>query len=396
MRIGDLSTFNPFDVSNDLNAAESLIQALVPQAGGDNTAAAAANHDLAPGQEVTIPNDNSMPDYNQGQTNGCGTTSLAMIMSYLGVPETQGDIDSSIRRADVFTSPTDILDFARSKGLEAEGYNHGSLDEMKSFIDKGIPCQALIDVTGDGNPSNMHYVAVVGYGKDADGNAYVKIHDPATGTTKDVPEADFEKMWSNTPLGFDHYFNAFAPAGTDLPPSRFDGIEGTLAAADGLTNITNNFDRLIHPHDVGDFVHGMFGLPAGIVETVGGGIGTGIELGADWLKNATKDIPVLGSIVAPFSDVLHGVGAGVGDIFRGVGSAVDNVGNAFSNLFHGDFGGFFGSLGSAAGDVIGGAASAVVDVAKGVGNAVGDAASAVGNAVGDAASAVGNFIGSIF
>ena len=54
-----------------------------------------------------------MPDYYQGQTNGCGTTSLAMIMSYLGIPETQGDIDGAIRRMDIFTSPTDILDFAR-------------------------------------------------------------------------------------------------------------------------------------------------------------------------------------------------------------------------------------------------------------------------------------------
>src|SRR5438067_1554671 len=113
MRIGDLGNFNAFNVGDDLNLAESLLQAILPQT-NNGAAAAGGGEELAPGQERTIPNDDSMPDYNQGKTNGCGTTSLAMIMSYLGVPESQGDIDSAIRRADVFTSPTDILDFARS------------------------------------------------------------------------------------------------------------------------------------------------------------------------------------------------------------------------------------------------------------------------------------------
>jgi uncharacterized protein YvpB len=392
MRIdGNFNLSSLFNIAGD-NPVERLFESVF----GGPADVQAYRGELAPGQEVTIPNETSMPDYNQGQTNGCGTTSLAMIMTYLGVPMTQGDVDSAIRRVDVFTSPTDILDFARANGLSAEGYNHGSLDEMKGFLDKGIPCQALITADGSGDMGEMHYVAVVGYGKDASGNDYVKIHDPATGKTTDVPQAQFEKEWGSTPLGFDHYFNAFAPGGTQLPPSRFDGIEGTLAAADGLTNVTNNFDRLIHPHSVGDFVHGMFGLPGGIVETIGGGIGTGIELGANWLKTNTKNIPVLGDIVAPFADIVGGVGAGIGDLSRGIGSAWDHVGGAFGSLFKGDFGGFFGGLFNAGGDVLGGVFGAAGDVLSGVGKAVGDVASSVGNAVSSAVSAVGDFFSSIF
>jgi hypothetical protein len=393
MRIGD------FNIASFLGAIENEVESLAGGGAAGQSAQALAlgsSGELLPGQERTIPNDDSMPDFYQGQTNGCGTTSLAMIMSYLGVPETQGDIDAAIRRADIFTNPTDILDFARSKGLSAEGYNHGSLDQLKGFIDQGIPCQALIDVTGDGNPANMHYVAVVGYGKDSSGNPYVKIHDPATGQTTDVPESQFEKQWSNTPFGFDHYFNAFAPGGTQLPPSNFDGIEGTLAAADGLTNVTNGFERLVHPNNVGDFVHGLFQVPGGVVEGIGGAVGTGIELGADWLKNATKDIPVLGSIVAPISDVLHGVGAGVGDVFRGVGSAIDDIGGAFGSLFSGDFGGFFGGLFNGAGSLFSGLFNGVGDVLGGVAQGFGDAVSSVGNAISSGISAVGDFLGSIF
>src|SRR5262249_53203491 len=156
--------------------------------------------------ETRLPHDNTMPFYDQGNTNGCGTTSLAMIVSYLtGKSITEADIDKQIRRMDVFTAPRDLLDYARSQGLAAEGYNHGSWDEMMSYIDRGLPCQALIDVTGDNSITHMHYVAVTGHGRNADGSEYVIIHNPATGTEQKLSRDEFEKKWSSTPLGFDHY-----------------------------------------------------------------------------------------------------------------------------------------------------------------------------------------------
>src|SRR5438270_11413614 len=106
MRI-DGNNFNFFNVGNS-SAVDQLLSTILPALERTGTSASAS--ELLPGQEHTIPNDDSMPDYYQGQTNGCGTTSLAMIMSYLGIPETQADIDGAIRRMDVFTNPTDILD----------------------------------------------------------------------------------------------------------------------------------------------------------------------------------------------------------------------------------------------------------------------------------------------
>src|SRR5689334_22772778 len=77
--------------------------------------------------ETRLPHDGTMPLYDQGNTNGCGTTSLAMIMSYLlGRPVTQAEVDHAIRRMDVFTSPRDMIEFAQANGLAAAGYNHGS------------------------------------------------------------------------------------------------------------------------------------------------------------------------------------------------------------------------------------------------------------------------------
>ena len=85
-----------------------------------------------------------MPYYKQ-EGNSCGTTTLAEIMSYLGVPMTQADVDAGIRRMNIFTAPDDMIEFARDHGLEAEGYNHGTWEEVKSMIDAGYPVQAMVN-----------------------------------------------------------------------------------------------------------------------------------------------------------------------------------------------------------------------------------------------------------
>src|SRR5207302_11412728 len=134
--------------------------------------------------------------------NSCGTTSLAMVLSYMtGKPYTQAQIDKAIRRMDVFTAPKQLLEYARSQGAEAEGYNKGSWDEMMGYVDKGLPAQALIDVSADGSVTNMHYVDIVGHGRDANGE-FVMIHNPATGAEEKLTRAEFEKKWGSTPLGF--------------------------------------------------------------------------------------------------------------------------------------------------------------------------------------------------
>jgi len=79
-----------------------------------------------PASETQLPNVANMPFFQQGSSNGCGTTSLAMVMTYLGVPETKAQIDAVIRQLDIFTSPEDMTAFATSHGLQAQGYNNGA------------------------------------------------------------------------------------------------------------------------------------------------------------------------------------------------------------------------------------------------------------------------------
>ena len=337
---------------------------------------------------VRLPNADQMPYFDQGSQNACGTTTLAEIMSYLGVPETKDDIDSAIRRMNIFTSPNDMIDFARSHGLEAEGYNHGSWEEVKSMIDQGHPVQALIqaDITyPDGSSiKGQHYIAIEGYQKDpVTGEEYVLYHDPNIGDDPSTPGvnegqeqkmkvSDFEKMWGNVGFNYDNYFIAYAKPGESLPPGRDDGVQAINGTLDGVTNITNGLNRIYSPDSVGSFVHGIPEFFGGIVQTVGCGIGGLFQLGGQWLNGAVEGIPVLENIVQPFGDIVDGVGAVVGDVFNGIGEACDDVGGAFESLFDGDVGGFFTGLGDAVGDVVGGVVDAVGDAVEAVGDAISD------------------------
>jgi hypothetical protein len=349
--------------------------------------------------------DSRMPPVDQGDSKACGTSSLAMIMDYLGVPVSRQDIDSEIRRVDQGAMPQPLIDYAREHGLSAEGYNNGSWDEIKGDIASGIPVQALINTQADGDPSHGHFVAVVGFRTDPKtGQEQIGFRNSADGGKIDwMNRAEFENKWSNHFAGFHNFFIAYAPGGTSLPPGRWDGIEALSAMGDGAWNVMNNFDRIIHPDNVGSLLHGVIGLPGGVLEAVGGGIGFGIQTAGDWLDKKVGDVPVLGWFARPVGKVLDGIGAGIGNLFGGIGDGINSVGGAFEKLFNGNVGGFFSGLFDAGSKVVGGlfgAASSVVGGVVGAAGSVlgtlGDGVSAVGGALSDAASAVGDFFGSIF
>jgi hypothetical protein len=258
--------------------------------------------DTQPGHtERTIFADNgtdTMPFFDQGSSNGCGTTSLAMIASYLtGRHVDRGEIDRAMRRMDIFSAPDQLVDVARGMGLEARMYNDGSFAELERMVAAGVPCQAIISADGSGDLRTLHYVAVVGHGRDDEtGEEYVMLHDPNFGDDPAtagqeggivrMPRAQFEDRWSRPPAGLDRFFIAYAPGGTWLPPGRTDGIEGTLMVAGGLASVVNGLDRLASPLEGPDTVlRGAFELSAGVVQTLRGGLWGGVQLAGDWIDD---------------------------------------------------------------------------------------------------------------
>src|SRR3954452_14424630 len=71
------------------------------------------------------PNDPSLWLPGQGRANACGTTTLAYVLRYLLGPSAPDrlQIDRSVRRADIFSAPKLLAEYARRQGLAAESYN---------------------------------------------------------------------------------------------------------------------------------------------------------------------------------------------------------------------------------------------------------------------------------
>jgi hypothetical protein len=347
--------------------------------------------------------DGRMPPIDQGSSSACGTASLAMIMGYLGKPTSYETIDRQARRTDFGATPGPLIDYAREHGLAAEGYQNGSWDEMKSFIDRGIPVQALINTQANGNPKNGHFLDVVGFRTDAAGNEQILVRNSADGGgIEAMSRADFEKKWGNH-FEYHNFFIAYAPAGTALPPSRWDGIEGVEAVTNGLSNGVNDIDRIIHPDNAGDVVHGVIGAGGAATQILGGAVGGVLQLGGEWLDRKAGAVPVVGVLARPIGRAIDAVGAAVADVSNAIGGAVEHFGGAVGALFRGDFKGFGSGLVDTAKDVWSAVKDPIDDLGKGVGavlttvaDDIGTGVKAVGKAIAKGAAAVGHAIASFF
>lgn len=200
-------------------------------------------------QEVTaIPfNRNSLDSHNASQLEGvgagilhvqsqhgnsCGTTSLSMIMKYFQghtLENSVKTIDKHIRSTgslevalptgsikkfdlDAYTAPRDIISYANTHGMRAGMDNESTTRDLKSMLDKGVPCLCLTEWNFDsesrtsaseanpvGDAESLHWVNVVGYlekvnPKTNKSETHFLIANPH-GKVQEVPQSDFDKVW---------------------------------------------------------------------------------------------------------------------------------------------------------------------------------------------------------
>jgi hypothetical protein len=356
--------------------------------------------------------DSRMHPVDQGRSNACGTSSLAMIMGYLGRPVPREDIDRVVRRTNFGATPGPLIEYARDHGLEAQGYNNGTWEEMKSLIERGIPVQAIYNTKASGDPADGHIVAVVGFriNKDTGQEEILFRNSNNGGAIESMSRSDFEHLWGNH-FGYHNFFIAYAPEGTGLPPGRWDGVEALNGLASGLSNLSNDFDRIVSPDDAGDFIHGVVGLPGAVKHVVAGAGGYLVQTAGQWLRDEAGQVPVLGAVTRPLGNLVSGIGAGFADVWNGIGNAWDELGGAFGALARGDLRGFADGLWDGAKSYVGGWLNGIVSVGKGlfgaavdvgntlietgkdIGDAIVQGAKTVGNAIGSGVKAIGNFLG---
>ena len=129
----------------------------------------------------------------------CGTTSLAMIIRLLTQDSgiTPQDIDKEIRKLPgMFSAPLDLIAYARRKGLQAEKYNHNSLQQVEDLVAQGIPVMPLLDLTPDNalDFDQWHWVVVIAVEK-TDGEKVLFINNP-WGRQEKWREEKFLKEWA--------------------------------------------------------------------------------------------------------------------------------------------------------------------------------------------------------
>lgn len=134
-----------------------------------------------------------------GRTNGCGTTSLAMLLSFWkGKPDaySRGRIDLSIRHFDMPTSPQNLARYAEGQGFRTALQNHASLEDLTALLAQGVPAMVLFDPDGDDSDDTLHYVVATDFTTDDAGHlTHVRIADPLGGRMRDIPVDEFKERW---------------------------------------------------------------------------------------------------------------------------------------------------------------------------------------------------------
>jgi hypothetical protein len=205
----------------------------------------------------------------QGETNGCGTTCLAMALNSLAAmahnnpnyhPFKREALDAGHRELNGFSPPDMLIRVARINGAYAEIYNHSSFDEINDHVNvKKHPVIALLDPNRDDLFGGFHYV----YINDCKDNPdpalrTITYTDPASGSTRTMPYATFRERFTKdlNMIGIPTHCNNMIIALSsedDLPPSR--DVPALNKLATGLNHWMNNFSH------VDKALHG-FGLPA--------------------------------------------------------------------------------------------------------------------------------------
>ncbi|MFN8522497.1 MAG: C39 family peptidase [Chloroflexota bacterium] len=199
-----------------------------------------------PSTDAELPRDPWEPSYwlpGQGPANACGTTTLTYILKYLlgaEAPE-RTQVDSKMRRADIFSAPMLLASYARSYDLSVRVYNNATIEMLRDLVTRGVPVMVLTDTTPLNlqDTANLHWVSVVAMHEDK-----VAIYNPH-GYQEEVDLASFESHWREARLfglpAWRNFMIAITRDASLLPPAPTTdfSVVGANLAASGVASLVN-------------------------------------------------------------------------------------------------------------------------------------------------------------
>jgi hypothetical protein len=284
--------------------------------------------------------------------NGCGTTSLAMIMADQGLLgkdlKDAQELDHDVRPWGGFAAPYDLRRHARSNGLHTASWNKASFTDLEGRLAKGNSVQCM--VSGGGSP---HWIYVMGIETDPEtGKKTVIIADPGNHNTSKMSQEDFEKKWKepnkgmagsylNDAAGYENYMIVYDKDLKNVPFfSKNLKITSTENLTDGISDLAN-FPSQIGEGKVGTGLGHLVGGSIRLVTSLPGTVGSIVETGGDkileWSGNKWDEGGagntvlagggyVVGGVVKVAGTVTHFAGNVVSSVGAGVGSAMETIG----------------------------------------------------------------------
>jgi hypothetical protein len=115
----------------------------------------------------------------KGSNADCGQASLAQVLTFLGKPITTGEVSEKLGNPTGFTTIQQLAKVATDFGFNAESKVDATFNELKSYIDKGLPVIVVggygyLTSTQDKEFKASHIMVVVGYRPDDS----VYVNDP--------------------------------------------------------------------------------------------------------------------------------------------------------------------------------------------------------------------------
>jgi len=269
------------------------------------------------------PSMHALPDYNlmgrldpgdpnsdfeaQGDSNACGTTSLAAILRYLSKKNymvyNHGIIDEAIRGGgyiDVFTDGFSIADYASKEGFEARIYVDGTFEDIKRFIDMGMPVEMCITTDGGHGGMNVekgHWIVAVCYWEDLNYGTMIGYYNP-WGHLSAIPQSRFELYWTEQNLlGLTMWNRVYIaicnkPAPHDMPPSNAAALESFHGAlVKGVSEFLNGLGLSLEMITSGDASDVIAGVGLLIADVVYGSlllIPLSLTVVTEWIWNGIK------------------------------------------------------------------------------------------------------------
>jgi hypothetical protein len=259
--------------------------------------------------------------YKTGQrVTACGTTSLAYTLQYFQINVFPDEIDDEIRfhneqvnEGRMFSDPLSLRDYARSRGMNAEIYINGTVENIKSYTDRGIP--VLLNISADAGETSVfrgHWVVALSVCQDEAASiggiprTTIVLYDPngrQFGITPshlydywDSLYIEHQKLWTHLyiPITFSY-----------LESGNTDEITGNLVIA-----------RAIALAGVGYQDWSEFSLGEGLVETAGGAVSALIAYIGLAFQNGAE-VPGLGGIFSATGEYIADVAYSVSEITQG-------------------------------------------------------------------------------